>query len=128
MLSNCDTKESVDNETNSNCDTKEKVDDETSSNCDTCSVEDESVRLDDKSSIPLDVINHDHTHQPFCLGNDFCDTESVQDSIPENMVSCSHSNKPSEFQKIWSILSDRLLCCGEHVHMHSLHPFTGVPF
>ena len=24
------------------------------------------------------------------------------------MVSCSHSNKPSEFQKIWSVLSDSL--------------------
>ena len=71
FLSNCDTKESVEDETNSNCDTKEKVDDENSSNCDTCFVEDESIRLGGKNSIPLDVTSHDHTCQPFCLGNDF---------------------------------------------------------
>ena len=46
--------------------------------------------------------------QPFCLGNEFCDIDSVQDSILEDMVSCSLSNKPSQFQKIWSILSDSL--------------------
>ena len=71
LLSNCDTKKSVDDETNSNCDTKEKVADETSSNFDTCLVEDESVRLCGKNSTPLDITNHDHTCQPFCLGNDF---------------------------------------------------------
>ena len=43
-----------------------------------------------------------------CLENDFCDIDSVQDSILEDIVSCSNSNKPSEFQKIWSILSDSL--------------------
>ena len=73
LLSNCDTKVSVDDEANSNCDTEEKVDDETSSNCDTCLVEDETFRLGGKNSIPLDVANHEHTCQPFCLGNDFCD-------------------------------------------------------
>ena len=108
LLSNCDTKVSVDDETNSNCDTKEKVDDETNSNCDTCLVEDESVRLGGKNSISLDFANHDHMCQPFCLENDFCDIDSVQDSTFEDMMSCSNSNKPSEFQKISSILSDRL--------------------
>ena len=108
LLSNCDTKESVEDETNSNCDTKEKVDDETSSNYDTCLVEDESVRMGGENSTPLDVTNHDHTCQPLGLGNDFCDIDSVLDSILEDMVSCSLSNKPSEFQKIWSILSDSL--------------------
>ena len=89
---------------NSNCDTKGKVDDETSSNCDTCLVEDESVRISGENSVPLDVTYHDHTCQPLGLGNDFCDIDSVQDSLLEDMVSCSLSNKPSEFQKIWSIL------------------------
>ena len=42
------------------------------------------------------------------LGNEFCDIDSVQDSLFEGMVSCSHSNKLSEYQKIWSILSDSL--------------------
>ena len=79
-VDDCDTKESVEDETNSNCDTKEKVDDETSSNCATCLVEDESIRLGGKNSIPLDVTNHNHTCQPFCLGNDFCDIDSIQDS------------------------------------------------
>ena len=104
LLSDCDTKESVEHETNSNCDTKEKVDDETSSYCDTCLVEDESVRLGGKKSIPLAVTNC----QPFCLGNEFCDIDSGQDSILEDMVSCSYSSKLSEFVKIWSILSDSL--------------------
>ena len=81
------------------------IDDETSSNCDTFLVEDESVRLGGKNSIPLDVTSHDHSCQPFCLGNDFFDIHSVQDSILENMVSCSLSNKPSECQNILSILS-----------------------
>ena len=97
LLSNCDIKEIVEDETNSNCDTKEKVDDETNSNCDTCLVEDESVRLGGENPIPLEVTNC----QPFCLGNEFCDIDSVQDSIPEDMVSCSYSSKPLEFQKIW---------------------------
>ena len=35
-----------------------------------------------------------------------CDIDAVQDSLLEDMVSCSLSNKPSECQKIWSILSD----------------------
>ena len=78
-------------------DTKEKVDDETNSNCDTCLVEDESVRLGGMNSINLDVVNDDHMCQPFCLESDFCNMDSVQDSILEDMVSCSNSNKPSEF-------------------------------
>ena len=97
-------RKSVQDESNSNIDTKEKVDDETSSNCDTCLVEDESVRVGGENSIPLEVTNC----QSFCLGNDFGDIDSVQDSILKDMVSCSLSNKPSEFQKIWSILSDSL--------------------
>ena len=81
MPSIYDTKESVDDETNSSCETKEKVDDETNSNCDTCFVEDESIRLSGMNSICLDLVNHDHTCQPFSLENDFCDIDSVQDSI-----------------------------------------------
>ena len=50
---------------------KEKVDDETSCNCDTCLVEDESIRLGGKNSIPLNVTNHDHMCQPSCIGNEF---------------------------------------------------------
>ena len=71
-------------------------------------LEDESIRLGGKNSIPLGVTNHDNTCQPLCLGNDFCDKDTVQDSILENMVSCSHFNKCSELIKIWSILSDSL--------------------
>ena len=108
LLSNCDTKESVENETNSNCGTKEKVEDETNSNCDTCLVEDESVRMGGENSVPLDIISHDHTCQPLGLGIGFCDIDAVQDSLFEDMVSCSLSTKPSECQKIWSILSDNL--------------------
>ena len=91
LLSNCDIKESVDDETNTNYDIKEKVDDETNSNCDTCLVEDESVRLGGKISISLDATNHDQTCQPFCLENVFCDIDdSIQDSILEDMMSCSN--------------------------------------
>ena len=106
LLSNCDTKESIEDETNSNCDTKEKVEDETNSNCDTSLVEDESIRIGENSN-QLDVISHDLTHQPLGLENEFCDIDTVQDSLLEDMVS-SLSNKPSEYQKIWSILSDKL--------------------
>ena len=53
----------------SNCDTKEKVGDETNSNCGTCLVEDESVTMGGENSIPLDVTNHDYTCQPLGLGN-----------------------------------------------------------
>ena len=42
------------------------------------------------------------------LEKEFCDIDAVQDSLLEDMVSCSLSNKPSEYQKIWSILSDNL--------------------
>ena len=108
LLSNCDTKESVEDETNSNCDTKEKVEDETNSNCDTCLVEDESIRMGGENSIPLDIISHDHTCQPLGLEDDFCDIDAVEDSLLEDMVSCLLSNKPSECQKTWSILSDNL--------------------
>ena len=72
--------ESIDDETYSYCDTKENVDDEINSNCDTCLTEDESVRLGGKKSVSLDVTNHDRTCLPFCLENDFCDIDSVQDS------------------------------------------------
>ena len=108
LLSNSDTKESVEDETNSNCDTKEKVEDKTNSNCDICLAEDESIRMGGENSIPLDVISHYHTCQPLGLGNAFCDTDTVQDSLFEDMGSCSLSNKPLECQKIWMILSDSL--------------------
>ena len=61
-----------------------------------------------ENSIPLDVISHDHTCQPLALGIEFCDIDAVQDSLLEDMVSCSLSNKPPKCQKIWSILSDSL--------------------
>ena len=108
LLSNCDTKESVEDETNSNCDTKEEVEDETNSNCDTSLVEDESIRMGGVNAIHLDVVSHDLTCQPLCLEDDFCDIDAVQDSLLEDMASCSLSNKPSEYQKIWTILSDKL--------------------
>ena len=108
LLSNCDNKESVEDETNSNCDTKEKVEDETNSNYDTSLVEDESIRMGGENTIPLDVISHDLTCQPFGLEDEFCDIDAVQDSLLEDMVSCSLSNKPSEYQRIWSILSDNI--------------------
>ena len=101
LLSNYDTKESVDDETNSNCDTKEKVEDETNFNCDTCLVEDESIRMGGENTIPLDVISHDFTCQPLGLEDEFCGIDAVQDSLLEDMVSCSLSNKPSECQTVW---------------------------
>ena len=104
--SNCDHIYSVEDQLLSNCGIQESVEDETNSNCDTGLVEDESVRMGGKHSIPLDVTNHDHACQSLGLGNEFCYIDSVQDSLLEDMVSCSLSNKPSEFQKIWSILSD----------------------
>ena len=114
LLSNCDTKESVEVETNSNCDTKEKVEDETNSNCDTSLVEDESIRMGENSN-QMDVISHDLTCQPLGLENEFCDMDAVQDSLLEDMVSCSLLNKSSECQKIWSILSDKLSYVVENI-------------
>ena len=61
-----------------------------------------------ENSIHLEVISHDLTCQPLGLEDEFCDIDTVQDSLLEDMVSCSLSNKPSEYQKIWSILSDNL--------------------
>ena len=90
LLSNCDTKEGVEDETNSNCDTKEKVEVETNSNCDTSLVEDESTRMGENSN-QLYVISHDLTCQPLGLENEFCDIDTVQDSLLEDMVSCSLS-------------------------------------
>ena len=108
LLSNCDHKSCVDDKLLSNCDTKESVKDKTNSNCDTCLVEDESVRMGDENSIPLDITNHEHTCQPLGLGNKVCDKDLVQDALLEDMVSCSLFNKSSGCQKIWSILSDNL--------------------
>ena len=102
LLSNCDHKSSVEDELLSNCDRKEKVKDETNSNCDTSLVEDESIRMGENSN-QLDVISHDLTCQLLGLENEFCDIDTVQDSLLEDMVSCSLSNKPSKYQKIWSI-------------------------
>ena len=107
LLSNCDTKKSVEDETNFNCDTKEKVEDETNSNCDTSLVEDESIRMDENSN-HLDAVSHDLTCQPLGLKDEFYDIDAVQDSLLEDMVSCSLSHKSSQSQKIWSILSDKL--------------------
>ena len=84
LLSNCDTKESVEDETNSNCDTKEKVEDENNSKCDTCLVEDESIRMGDENSIPLDIISHDPTCQTLGLEDEFCDIDAIQDSLLED--------------------------------------------
>ena len=123
LLSNCDHTSCVDNELLYNCDTKEKVDDETSSNCDTCMVEDESAKIGGENSISFD-----HKCHPLGLGNDFCDMDSVQDSLLEDMVSHSLSNKPSVFQKIWLILSDSLSyveenmpICMTHIPSHGYH-------
>ena len=107
LLSNCDHKSSVEDELLSNCDTKEKVEDETNSNCDTSLVEDESIRMGENSN-HVDVISHDLTCQPLGLKNEFCDIDTVQDSLLEDMVSCSLSNRPPEYQKIWSVLSEKL--------------------
>ena len=90
------------------CDTKEKVEDEMNSNCDTCLVEDESIRMDGENSVHLDIISHDLTCQLLGLEDDFCDIDTDQYPLCEDMVSCSLSNKPSDCQKIWSILSDNL--------------------
>ena len=125
LISNCDHKSSVEDEFLSNCDTKESVEDETNSNCDTSLVEDESIRMGGENSIHFHVISHYLTCQPLGLEEEFCDIDAVQDSLLEDMVSCSLSNKPSEYQKIWSILSDNL--GREHANMHDLYPFTGVP-
>ena len=72
----------------------------------------------------MDVISHDLTCQPLGPEKEFCDIDAVQDSLLEDMASCSLSDKPSGYQKIWSILSDKSkLCSGEHAHMHDLYPF-----
>ena len=107
--SNCNHIYCVKDELLSNCDTKESVDDETDSNCDTCLVENESVRPSDKDSVCLHFVNHDYMCQPLCLEKDFCDIDSVQDSTFEDMMSCSNSNKSSEFHMIWPILSDNVM-------------------
>ena len=108
LLSYCDAKESVNDETSSNYDTKEKVNDETISNCDTCLVGDESIRLGGNKSKSFDVASHDHICQLFCFENDLYGMDTAQDSTLEDMVSCLNSNKPSKFQKFWSILADHL--------------------
>ena len=62
-----------------------------------------------ENSNHLDVISHDLAYQPLGLKDEFCDIDSLlEDSLLEYMVSCSLSNKPTEYQKIWSILSDKL--------------------
>ena len=55
----------------SKCDTKESVEDKTNSNCGTCLVEDEYIRMGGENSMHLDVTSHDHTCQPLGLGNKF---------------------------------------------------------
>ena len=44
------------------------------------------------------------------------DTDSVQDSILEDIGSCSNSNKPSEFQKIGSIFLTAYVMFMEDMH------------
>ena len=53
-----------------------------------------------ENSIPLDVTHHDHTCQSLGLEEEFCDIDTVQDFLLEDMVSCVLSNKPSECQKV----------------------------
>ena len=77
-------------------------------------VEDESIRMGENSN-QLDVISHDLSCQPLGLENAFCDIDAVQDSLLEDMVSYSLSNKPSEYQMIWSILSDKLSYVVENI-------------
>ena len=125
LLSNCDHKSCVEDELPSNCDTKKSVEDETNSNCDTCLVEDESIRMGGENSIHLDVNSHDDACQPLGLEDEFCDIDAAQDSLLEDMVSCSLSNKPSECQiDLVNSVRQSKLCCGEHAHMHDLHSFT----
>ena len=83
--SNCYHESCVHNGLLSNCDTKEKGDGETNSGCGICLVEDESVILCGMNPISLDFVNHDQTCQIFCL--DFCDIDSVQDSLFEDILS-----------------------------------------
>ena len=108
LLSNCNNMSCVEDELISNCGTKEKVDDETNFDYDISLLEDESVRLCCMNFRSLDFVNHDHTCQLFCPENDFCDVDSAQESTFKDMMGCSGSNKSSEFQKNWLILSDRL--------------------
>ena len=123
------TLKAVDDETNSNCDIKEKVDDETNTDSDTCLVENESVKLSGKNSTFLDFVAHDLMSQQFCLENYFCYIDSVQNSTFEDKMSCSNSSKPSEFQKIWSILSDRLIYVVENMPTCIAHtPSQGYHF
>ena len=61
-----------------------------------------------ENSIHLDVIGHDLTCQPLGLEDEFCDIDTVQDYLLEDMVSCLLSDKLSEYQKILTILSDIL--------------------
>ena len=103
LLSNCNHTSSVEDELLSNCDTKVSVEDETNSNCDTSLVEGESIIMGENSN-HLDVISHDLTCQPLGLEDECCDIDAVQDSLLEDTVSYSLSNKPSAYQKIWSIL------------------------
>ena len=82
-----------------------------------------------ENSIHLDVISHDLTCQPLDLEDKFCDIDTVQDSLLEDMVSCSLSNKPSECQKIWSILSDNLSYVVENMPTCMTHtPSQGYHF
>ena len=90
-----------------------------------CLVVDESMRMGGENSIHLDVISHDLTCQPLGLEDEFCEIDTVQDSLLEDMESCSLSNKPSECQNIWSILSDNLSYVMENKPTCMTYP--GVP-
>ena len=56
------------------------------------------------NSIFLHFVNPGH----FFLENDCCDINVVQHSTFEDLMSCSGSNKSTEFHTVLSILSDRL--------------------
>ena len=83
------------------------------------------MRMGGENSIHLDVISHDLTCQPLGLEDEFCEIDTVQDSLLEDMESCSLSNKPSECQNIGSILSDNLSYVMENLPTCMTYP--GVP-
>ena len=91
---------------------------------DSCFVQDEYVRLRVVQTLTLYTMSFLTltTHVSYLvLKIDFCDINSVEDSTFEDFMTCLGSNKPSEFRKILSILSDRLTeSVGKYSHMHNL--------
>ena len=97
----------------------------TNSNCDTCLVEDKSIKVGGMNSTSLDYVNHDHICQPFCLENDFCDTDSVPDSMYEDMISCSGFIVPTDLVNFVGL---NKLCCKKHAHMCNCCSSQGYHF